>query len=369
MTEPLTSPILTIDLAALRRNYQTLCAAAPRADVAGIVKANAYGIGVDDALQVLEGENCPIYFTATLAEAIVVRPLTTQAVAVLGGPVSPDELPVYRAQQITPVLNTVDQIEWAARAAFAGPAIIHIDTGMNRLGLGGGDLQYLLAHAELLQPLDIAYVMSHFACADEIGSPMTEVQAAMFDAAYKKICAATGRTLRASLANSSGIFRSNAYHYDMVRPGMALYGLNPTPWTDNPMAAVVTLSARVLQIREAGAGETVGYGASHTLRRASTRIATIGIGYADGFLRHFSNRGTVYWHDTPCPIIGRVSMDLVTVDITDLPAHIPAPRIGDAFGIINAHQTADMLAEQAGTIGYEILTSLSRRAVRHRTGI
>jgi alanine racemase len=199
--------------------------------------------------------------------------------------------------------------------------------------------------------------MSHFACADESESAMTAEQAQRFD----KIAAAFPGTIR-SLANSSGVFRNNSYHYDLVRPGMAMYGLNPTPEAGNPMQPTVSLAVRLLQVRDAAKGETVGYGASHKLKK-NARIGTVALGYADGFLRSGSGKATLYYEGAACPVVGRVSMDLVTVDLgaTDAVA-------GHSLEVLGPDQDADTLAESLGTIGYEVLTGLGRRWGRHYIG-
>lgn len=351
---------LTVDLGALAANYNIFRAlAGPQTQVAGVIKADGYGLGVAQVYAALENQGCPFYFVATLDEALYLRTLTRKPVAVLGGLYRGAE-DVYIHENIVPVLNALADIElWHAAAARHGvrlPAIIHFDTGMNRLGLGADETARLHQEPERLAGLTILYAMTHFACADEINHKLTQDQYERFKAATAPFPA-----IRKSLANSSGAFRSKDYHYDLLRPGMALYGLNPTPETANPMHPVVTLDARILQVRNVRERETVGYSATYRFDK-NTLIATVALGYADGFLRSLSSRpertASLYYNGTACPIIGRVSMDAVSIDVGHL-ATLPQP--GESVEVLGPHQDADTLAAAAGTIGYEILTDLGKR--------
>ncbi|MBI4031015.1 MAG: alanine racemase [Proteobacteria bacterium] len=346
---PHDSAVLTVDLGAVAANYEILKKkAGPACAVAGVVKADAYGLGMEKIWAALENAGCPFYFVAAPDEALSLRRLTKKPVAVLGGiwPGTEDE---FIRHSITPVLNTPDDIaRWraaAARHSLRLPAILHFDTGMNRLGL-------IASPDEIdAEGMDIKYVMSHFACADEKDSPMT---AAQFEKFMKVASHFPG--VKKSIAASSGIFRSADYRLDMARPGMALYGLNPAPEAANPMKPVVFLSARVLQVKKIRRGGTVGYGSSFRADKDIT-AAAVALGYADGFLRALGNRGALYCSGVACPVVGRVSMDIVTVDVTAA----ALVREGDFLEVIGPHQGADDLAAAAGTIGYEILTSLGPR--------
>jgi alanine racemase len=234
------------------------------------------------------------------------------------------------------------------------PAIIQFDTGMNRLGLGPDETRRLIDHTDLLEGVDVIMIMSHFLAADEAGDPHTPAQAARF----AEIARHFPRALK-SLSNSAGIFRDQDYHYDVVRPGMALYGLNPVPHESNPMQPVVSLHVPVLQTRLVKKGDVVGYSATYTFTQ-DTPMATVAMGYADGFLRSLSNKASLFWKGYPCPVRGRVSMDLVTVSLENIPEG-QCPHDGDMLEVIGPHQSADALAACAGTIGYEILTSLGQR--------
>jgi alanine racemase len=274
----------------------------------------------------------------------------------------------YTAHQITPVLNSPDDIQrWQKHSLIKGqdknkklPAFLHFDTGMNRLGLSAKEFQALRDNSEMLEGIDVQTILSHFVAADDWAEgwalELTIAQADLFADIAVRFPQA-----KKSLANSSGLFRHNHYHYDMVRPGYALYGGYPTPETKNPMKPIIRLDARILQIRECRKGESIGYAASHKFKK-DTRTATIALGYADGFLRSGSNKAVVYYNNQPCPVLGRVSMDLVTIDLSGIKGKQPVQ--GEAIEILGPHQTVDDLAKTAGTIGYEILTSLGTRYKR-----
>lgn len=312
--------------------------------VAGVVKANAYGLGVDQIVPLLEKLGCPLFFVATFEEALKVRTLTDKPVAVLGGLLKGAEKE-YLAHGIMPAMNSPEEV---LRGTYEGPAIWHIDTGMNRLGIRVDELPQL---SEQPQPL---FVMSHFACADDVDHPLTAKQGAVFS----RVAEAFPDSKR-SLCNSSGLFRHPEWHYDMARPGMALYGLNPTPEAPNPMRQTVTLETRLLQIHEGVSGETVGYSATHTLAR-DTRIGIVGLGYADGFLRSGSSKVTLYGKNRPCPVLGRISMDLTAIDLSNC----PDLEVDDWLEVLGPNQSPDQLAASCGTIGYEILTDLGPRHER-----
>lgn len=349
MTKSATSPsILTVDLGALASNYR-LFRDSTNADVAGVIKADAYGCGAVPVFKALRKAGCGTFFVATPEEAMQIRDVDADVqIMVLGGLYEGAE-DFYASRGLTPVLNSVEECaRWAKTAGRFSqklPAVLHYDTGMNRLGMGADDLP-------ATQAFDVRLIMSHFAAADEKGHAMNERQAAAFEriaSAYPKIYK--------SLSNSSGFFRNKKWHYDLVRPGIALYGGNPTPETKNPMKRVVSLKTRILQVRDVKKGESAGYNATHIFHR-DTRTATVALGYADGFLRSGSNKAKLYWGDHACPIVGRVSMDLTIVDIGHLAEH---PQPGEWLEVLGPHQSVDDLAKDCGTIGYEILTSLGPR--------
>ncbi|HRK98334.1 MAG TPA: alanine racemase [Alphaproteobacteria bacterium] len=337
---------VTIDPKKLQANYTLLQKkVGAGCSVAGVVKADGYGLGIDVVVPALEDAGCRFFYVAQLEEALIARSLTDCPVAILGGLPEGCEK-IYHQHSLIPVLNTLGEI---ARCPVDLPAIWHVDTGMNRLGIDPQDVPELLKNhpAPLL-------MMTHFSSSDERDDAPSVAQVALFDSVVPP-------SFAHSICNSSGIFKNALWHRQQVRAGMALYGLNPTPEFFNPMSGVVQLEARILQIRAAKAGETVGYNRTYTFP-ADARLATIGIGYADGFLRSGSNRTALYWNGQACPVVGRVSMDLVVVDITHLQGL--APQEGHWMEVIGVHQSADQLAASWGTIGYEVLTSLGARAER-----
>ena len=339
------------------------------AECASVVKADAYGLGIAAVAPALAHAGCKSFFVATLGEADELRALLADAtIYVLSGLLG-GTTPLYRQLDLRPVLNSADEVtEWAAfsKATRAKlPAAIHIDSGMNRLGLSATEVEALAGAKNSWNSFELALVMSHLACADEPEHPKNEVQREVFDALRAKIPKAA-----ASLANSAGILLGRAYHYDLVRPGIALYGGKVRATDAKQFSPVVQLSGRVLQVRDVPPGATVGYGATRTLKRLS-RIATLAVGYADGFFRALSVADSreglqLYFGSHAAPLIGRVSMDLITVDVTDVPEELA--RRGAWVELIGPHVAAHEFAAHAGTIDYEVLTNLGARALRRYVG-
>jgi alanine racemase len=352
------SGILTIDLAALGRNYAALSTRLAPTIAGAVVKADAYGLGADRVAPVLYAHGCRDFFVAHLDEALALKDVLAGDVRlfVLNGLVPGAEGRCAEAN-IVPVLNCLDQAtRWAQQAAMAGrelPAILQFDTGMSRLGLAESEVRTLTDRPDLLAGVRVLFVMSHLASADEPDNEQNPAQLA----AMRRLA---DRFPRAALcfANSGGIFLGAAYHGALARPGIALYGGAPTAGVANPMTPVVRLDVRVIQIRTVPAGTRVGYGGVH-VTSAERRLATIACGYADGFPRHLSDRGAVYCGDVRLPIVGRVSMDSTTVDISALPDGTLAP--GSLVEVIGPHQSLESIAADAGTISYEILTRLGPR--------
>ncbi len=347
--------ILEIDLAAIVANWRLLCSMHPSGPVAGVVKADGYGLGARPIAQVLYAAGCRHFFVALLDEALEIRPLLPDAmVAVLGGLIAGSEGD-YGACNIVPVLGSLGEVEaWRSAARSAGraaPAILHVDTGMSRLGLDARELAALQCDHSLLAGIRLRYVMTHLVASEAAADPLNPRQRERFTAA----CAGLPPAPR-SFANSSGIFLGDGWTSDLARPGAALYGINPTPGAPNPMRLPVSLRTRVLSVREIPTGASVGYNATWHAKRP-TRIATAAIGYADGLNRSLSNHGRAFFDGKPVPLVGRVSMDLTTFDVTDVPGVVP----GTWLEIIGPAQTPDDLAAAAGTNGYEVLTSLGRR--------
>lgn len=356
--------ILTIDLDALIANWRKLEKTAVPAECSAVIKANAYGCGAEPVARSLARAGCKTFFVATLDEAAVARKaVPSAALYVLNGFVQ-NTGEAYAKIDAKPVIGDLNELaEWdvfCRRTGWAGGAAIHIDTGMHRLGLTVSEAQGLIPRINAGDH-GISLVMSHLACAESLHHPMNARQLAAF-----RTIASEFSGVPASLANSSGIFLGSPFQFDMVRPGAALYGVNPTPEADNPMLPVVGLKARILQIRDIERGESVGYGGNWTARRP-TRLAIVSAGYADGYFRAgSSNDGTrgaeVMVAGKRCPVAGRISMDLMAVDITDLEKN--AVRRGHTVTLIGEGITVDELAHHFGTIGYEVLTSLGSRYAR-----
>lgn len=363
-SEASSGAILTIDLGAVRANWQNLRDRLKGAECAGVVKADAYGLGLEPVAKTLAGAGCRVFFVAHLDEGIALRAALPKAeIHVLNG-LLPGTAAEFAAHRVIPVLNSLQSIdEWRAfcrNRQSALTADIHVDTGMSRLGLPPGELDILAAEPARLDGLAPGYLMSHLACADEPDHPMNRRQLAAFVAVRRRL-----PLTRASLANSAGIFLGPDYHFDLARPGIAVYGGNPLPGGPNPMVQVVRLQGKILQVRGVDTPQTVGYGATHRFA-GPARIATVAVGYADGFLRSLGNVGGAFVGEIRTPVVGRVSMDLITLDVTSVPEAQSQP--GCLIDLIGPHGDVDAVATAAGTISYEILTSLGRRYYRRYVG-
>jgi alanine racemase len=348
--------VLTVDLAAVVANHQLLARRAAPAAVAGVVKADAYGLGAAHIAPALARAGCRDFFVAQLGEALALRPLLPRSatLTVLNGVLAGEE-EAFASNALRPALNDLGQVaRWAAAARRRGHALeaaIQFDTGMSRLGLSPGEADRLAADPGLAAGIDVALVMSHLVVSEELDHPLNRVQLERFAALRRH-----WPQVRASLANSSGVFLGPEWRFDLVRPGAATYGINPLPGQANPMQCVAVLTAPVLQVRAIDHPESVGYGATHRAR-GPTRIATIGCGYADGWLRSLSNRGSAFVGASRVPVVGRVSMDLITLDVTS----VPDLAVGDRVELMGPHLPVDDVAEAAGTNGYEVLTRLGAR--------
>lgn len=357
--------VLTIDLAAIRANYRLLQGRLGKTSCAAVVKADAYGLGAARVAPALAAEGCVHFFVAHLDEALALGPRLPERAElyVLHGPPVGAEAELL-AHRLVPVLNSLAQVDgWSALARARGrplPAILQVDTGMSRLGLSADELKAVIDDRARLDGLELRYLMSHLACAEVEDHPLNARQLARFREARQALPPAA-----ASFANSSGIFLGPDYHFDLARPGAALYGIAPLAGRANPMRQVVRLEGKVIQVRTIPAGASVGYGARWHAPSAR-RIATVSVGYADGYLRSLSNRAVARFGDVALPLVGGVSMDTATFDASALPADALAP--GSLVELIGERHPVDALAEEAGTIGYEILTSLGRRYFRRYVG-
>lgn len=348
MPDALLGPTLTIDLAAIAANYRVLRSRFAGKECASVVKANAYGLGVTPVAKTLAAEGCNTFFVATLGEAVELRGVLPEArIFAFHGPYEGEEKD-YAAHRILPVINSVAQWKrWKDRGAYA----LHIDTGMNRLGLTQAELE---EHHLLLATYNLQLLMSHLACAGEPEHEKNTEQLARFKQARGLL-----PKIPASLCNSSGIFLEKDFHFDLARPGCALYGINPVHGK-NPVRPVVTLAAPILQIRTTDREDTVGYGATFQIKKGD-RLAIVQLGYADGYSRILSSKGTVYIDGHTAQVAGRVSMDMIAVDLRDVPeAAYDAGRVE----VMNEAQTVNDIARACATIGYEILTGLGARVQR-----
>ncbi|HEV2547226.1 MAG TPA: alanine racemase [Stellaceae bacterium] len=348
--------VLEIDLAAIVANWRRLAAELkPGIECAAVVKADAYGLGVARVAPRLAAAGCTLFFVATIDEGLALRRLLPSVEIAIFDGLLPGTAREFRDARLIPVLNDLDQIAlWRKSEAVRSlPAMIHIDSGMSRLGLSPPELRRLAEAPDLLDGLTLRAIISHLACADEAAHPMNAQQLTLF-----RLTLADLPRAPASLAASAGIFLGTDYHFDMVRPGAALYGINPTPPHPNRMAQVIRLKGRIVQVRDVDSGITVGYGAAHRMERAG-RIATVAVGYADGWLRSSSHRGAAGIAGARVPIIGRISMDLMTLDVTGIDPALARP--GAFVDLIDETHGVDEIAATAGTIGYEILTSLGAR--------
>jgi alanine racemase len=353
--------LLTIDLAAIAANWKMLASTTVPVECAAVVKGDGYGCGLEPVTRALARAGCRTFFVADVAEGRRVRALAPDAVIYVLNGLMPSSAQAFAADDLRPVINSTTELaEWDAFIAiknWRGGAALHVDTGMNRLGI---TVDEAIAIAPRLQSENHGFtlLMSHLACAEIPDHPMNDRQIRMF-----REIRLLYRGVSSSLANSSGIFLGGTVYCDLVRPGVALYGVNPTPGKTNPMRPVVELKGRIIQVRAVKKGETVGYGAAFAAARPS-RIAVVAVGYADGFLRSAGAAkgkpaAEVIVGGKRCPIAGRVSMDLLAVDVTDLAEG--AARRGDLATLIGDGMSIDDLAAGMGTIGYEVLTNLGRR--------
>ncbi|MFT8489973.1 MAG: alanine racemase [Gluconobacter oxydans] len=342
---------LGVSLRAIAENYNLVAALGADAECAAVVKADAYGLGADRVAPVLAARGAGTFFVAHLDEGIALRGILPEVrIFVLHG-FMPGCEGSMQAHGLIPVLNDLEQVRsWQRLCGEKGcafPAALQFDTGMSRFGLSDQDLE----DRSVFEGLNLQLVMSHLACADTPDNPANAMQRERFVE-----MAAGFPGVPRSLAASSGIFLGPDYHFELIRPGAALYGIAPFEGS-RTLKPVVSLDARIVQIRTVQAGDRVGYGLGWTATKP-TRIATLGLGYADGFFRAQAGRGAVWYGQTRLPVIGRVSMDSISVDLTDAPAGLKA---GDVLSVLGPAQDVDALARSAGTIGYEVLTALGSR--------
>jgi alanine racemase len=353
--------LLTIDLSAIEANWKKLASTTVPVECAAAVKADAYGCGLEPVTRKLARAGCRTFFVADVAEGRCVRAIAPEAAIYVLNGVMPGSSQAFAEDNLRPVINSPTELaEWDAFVStrgWRGGAALHVDTGMNRLGV---TIDEAVAIAPRIQSESHGFtlLMSHLACAETPDHPMNDRQIRLF-----REIRIMYRGVPSSLANSSGIFLGGTLYCDLVRPGVALYGGNPTPGKKNPMLPAVELKGRIIQVRPVSKNESVGYGATFTAARPS-RIAVIAVGYADGYLRSAAAAkgkapAEVVIADRRCPIAGRVSMDLIAVDVTDLPDG--AARRGGLATLIGEGMPVDELAAAMGTSSYEVLANLGPR--------
>ncbi len=368
--EDLAAAVLTIDLVAVKENWRRLRDRAGEAECGAAVKGNAYGLGIAPVARALWEAGCRTYFVARPKEGEELRAVLAEATIYVLDGLFAGQAEFYAKLNLCPALISVSEAqEWAAFGRVYGrklPCAIHVDTGINRLGFSMAEFASLLEDRFTMEGLNVSLVMSHLACADDPPHPLNARQAEAFRAVRARFPG-----VQASLANSSGIFLGGEFIHDLVRPGIAIYGGNPTPKVANPMHAVAILDGAVMQLRDVAPGDTVGYSATWEAQRPS-RIATLGAGYKDGVPRALSSReqagpAQVFINGRRCPIIGRVSMDMMAVDVTGLtPGSVTR---GTRAEILGRNILIDEAASWAGTISYELLTRLGSRYARLYTGL
>lgn len=358
------STLITIDLDALMANYRACAKRMHPGSVAAVVKANAYGLGIRKIAPALYHAGCRQFFTATHREAITLRSILPGAEIFVFEGLTGRSAGQFLKHRLVPVLNTPAQLAcWTAEAKTSGralPAIIDIDTGMTRLGMGEAELLQVIEEHSGLKQLDLRYVMTHFASAEEPGAELAQQQVKRYNDLRKLLPAAPS-----SIGNSAGAMRGGLFAGDMVRAGIALYGGNPFPGGAPPFAPVLRIQSRILKLREITEAVTVGYGATYTAAPGS-RIATVGTGYADGYPWSLGNKGVASVGGYRVPVVGRISMDLITLDVTDVPEQLVQP--GKRVDLIGPEISLEEVAQRADTINYEILTRLGQRARRKFLG-
>ena len=368
--QDLAGAVLTIDLVALQDNWRLLSTRAGSAECGAAVKGNAYGLGIEPVAKALWEAGCRAFFVARPKEGEELRGhLPDATIYVLDG-LFAGQAEFYAKLNLCPALISIEEArEWSGFGRVYGrklPCALHVDTGINRLGFSKAEFDALLDDAFVMEGLNVSLLMSHLACADDPAHPLNAQQCSAFAAVRARLPG-----IPASLANSSGIFLGEGFTHELVRPGIALYGGNPTLGSANPMRAVASLEGTVLQVRHVKIGETVGYGATWTAQRPS-RVAVLGAGYKDGVPRALSSKqvdgpAQVFINGRRCPVIGRISMDMMGADITDLTPHSVVR--GTRAEILGPNILIDEAASWAGTISYELLTRLGSRYARLYTGL
>jgi alanine racemase len=363
--EPTPLPIhatgfLEIDTKAIAHNYRTLQSMLPQTTCAAVLKADAYGFGAKVVAPVLMGQGCQSFFVAHLEEGLLLRSLLKEPLLYVLSGFLPATEDLYIESSLIPILNDFEMVMNWAKAAHNRdkklPCALHFDTGMHRSGFDKKDASKLLESLDSLEVLDIHFVMSHLTSSHDPTHPMNEQQKALFDTLRSHF-----PKVKASLADTGGIYLGTSYHYDLARPGKGLFGLFTPPKKASALLPCVKLLGRILQIRTAHKGESVGYGATHSLTRDS-KLATLGVGFADGYNRRLSNNAHVDIQGHKAPVVGRISMDYTVVDVTDIPESLC--YVGEWAELVNETITLDTLAHSIDIISREFSTGFGHRLHR-----
>ncbi len=354
---------LNVDLSKIQKNYKTYQEQVAPAKTSTVLKADAYGLGVGKIFLALLEVDCQDFFVATLGEGIFLRNLSKKGnIYILNG-IKYDEIEAFAECNLVPVLNDLAQIniwnDFAKKQNQKFSAILHIETGLNRQAISFLEVKKIAKTTrKILSNIDVLYVIGHLACANQIDNVRNKEQLNRFKEIIKLL-----PNYKYSLVNSSGIFLGKEYHFDLVRPGAGLFGINPTPYFKaNPMEQVFNLMSKVIHIKKIEEDGMVGYGNICPVAKNMV-LATVPIGYADGYLRSLSNKSYVYIKNKSVPVLGYVSMDMIMIDISSFKKN--EIKIGDEVEIIGENVKLSQLASRAETISYEIIASLGHRCRRN----
>lgn len=352
--------VLEVNEKAIVQNYRTLRSMLSHGECTAVLKADAYGFGAKEVASLLRREGCQTFFVAHIEEGLLLRSLIKDAAIYILSGLLPDATSLFVEYSLIPVLNDFSMVKtWTREAEKKGkklPCALHFDTGMRRSGFDHVGLTKLLNSLGLLGPLDVRLIMSHLVSSHDKSDLLNQSQKVLFDNIRSYF-----PRIKASLADTGGIFLGPDYHYDVTRPGKGLFGLYAPPKEAPPLKSCLKVLGRILQVRSALKGETVGYGATHTLTRKS-KLATIGIGFADGYDRRFSNNGYMEIGGFRAPVVGRISMDYTVIDVTDIPESLCYS--GGWAELVNETLTLDILAHSIGTISRELSTGFGKRLIR-----
>lgn len=357
---PHISSVLEVDTQLIARNYRILSQLVPHGVCGAVVKADAYGFGIKAVAPVLMQTGCQNFFVAHISEGIFLRSLLRHQNIYIFSGLLPQTEGYFVEHSLVPILNDFEMLKnWTRESEKLGrklPCALHIDTGMRRNGFDRLDLENLLNAPELLKALDVHFIMSHLVSSHDPHDPLNKQQKELFDSIKQHF-----PQIKGSFADTGGIYLGPSFHYDFIRTGKGLFGLYTPPEGYEPLHPCLRFLARILQIRTAHKGETVGYGATHTLTRDS-KLATLGVGFADGYDLRLSNRAYALFQQLKAPVVGRISMDYTVIDVTDIPESLC--YVGGWAELVNQEMSLDSLAQSIGTLSRELSTGFTSRVSR-----